>query len=140
MKKLSGTVVLAMVLTLSLSSFAKADEEDALKALEKIKSNTQDWITYGNFSKLLDEAKGEFKGLRTMSKNTKFVDAAEDALNCYIKVGEQWRRRNQLAQKFLKATGESSALKMMIINNEEVIREKWRECAPLVDAVPKPAK
>ena len=140
MKKLSGTVVLAMVLTLSLSSFANADEEGALKALEKIKSTTEDWISFGKYSKLLDEAKVEFKGLRTTSKNTGFVDAAEEALNCYIKVGEQWRRRNQLAQKFLKATGESSALKMMIINNEEVIRQKWKECRPLVDAVPKPAK
>ena len=37
MKKLSGTVVLAMVLTLSLSSFANADEEGALKGSGKDK-------------------------------------------------------------------------------------------------------
>ena len=140
MKKLRGTIALAIVLTLSLSSFANADEEGALKALEKIRSTTEKWVSYGKYSKLMDEAKAEFKTLRTESKNTNFIDAAEKALNCYIKVGDQWRQRNKLAEKFLKATGESSALKMMIINNEEIIREKWKECRPLVDAVPKPLK
>ena len=140
MKKLCGTVVLAMVLTLSLSSFANAGEEGAFKALKKMKSATQDWVSYGKYSELLDEAKGQFKGLRSTSKNTTFVNAAEKALNCYVEAGDQWRHRNEMAEKFLKASPDSEALKMTIINNEEVIREKWKECRPLVDAVPKPAK
>ena len=140
MKKLSGTVVLAVVLTLSLSSFANAGEQSVFKALEKMRSMTEDWISYGKYSELLAETKAEFKTLRTESKDTKFVNAAEKALNCYIEAGEHWRRRNEMAEKFLKASADSAALKMTIINNEEVIREKWKECEPLVDAVPKPVK
>jgi hypothetical protein len=135
MRKLIKAIVLSVVLTLGVASSANSNEKKVLESLVAMKSLTSGWTSYGKYSELLSQAKTEFQTLKGHSKNTLFLGSAERALDCYVKAEKLWKRRNDMANKFLAADPDSASVKMMILNNEEVIKGKWKECAPLVDAV-----
>ena len=64
MKTLGRTSVLVLVVLVGSPSFATAGDKDVLKALDKIKANVEEGVSYDRCSESLVDAKAEINMLK----------------------------------------------------------------------------
>ena len=104
MKRLSGMMVLALVMLMALTSFATAGEKDVLKALEKIKGAVEAGVTYQRYVELVADAKVEINMFKRGGKtNECFIEAVEASYLLYNWAATNWQMKidfESLASEF----------------------------------------
>ena len=111
---------MAIILTLCLTLFAVAGEKDVLRALEKIRGNTEIGVSYIKYCDLLADAKTEINIYKRGKINERFLKSAEKVFTCYEMARDAWWAK----MEFEKDSSLSKAAKILNLNAHELSQER----------------